>query len=128
VIVVDTSIVIDYARGKDAKLVALLPTLDPAICGIVRAELLCGARNAKHRSELATLLATFNQLPIPEMLWDVVGDTLAAMRVRGMTVPLADAAIATLALEHDCEVWSVDPHFKAMQKCIPRLKLYQPPP
>ena len=49
-ILVDTTIVIDYARAKDAKLVALVPTLPVAVCGVVRAELLCGARDAKHRA------------------------------------------------------------------------------
>ncbi len=29
-ILVDTSVVIDYARGKDPKLIALLPTLLPS--------------------------------------------------------------------------------------------------
>jgi hypothetical protein len=33
-ILIDTSVVIDYARGKDAKLVARLPTLPVVVCGI----------------------------------------------------------------------------------------------
>ena len=64
-ILVDTSVVIDFARGKDAKLVAHLPTLPVAVCGLVRAELLCGTRDPKHRADLLTLLATFNHLAIP---------------------------------------------------------------
>jgi predicted nucleic acid-binding protein len=63
-ILVDTSVAIDYARGKDAKLVALMHTLPVVVCGIVRAELLCGARDPKHRSDLLALLAAFNQLAI----------------------------------------------------------------
>jgi predicted nucleic acid-binding protein len=81
-ILVDTSVVIDFARGKDAKLIAHLPTLSVAICGIARAELLCGARDAKHRADLLTLLATFNRLAIPDSIWDMVGDNLAALRLR----------------------------------------------
>jgi predicted nucleic acid-binding protein len=79
VILIDTSVIIDYARGKDAKLAALLPTLSAAICGIVRAELLRGARDPAHRGALLTLLAAFPQVPIPEGLWDGVGDNLAAL-------------------------------------------------
>ena len=71
-----------YARGKDAEFSGLLPTLDVAICGIVRAELLCGARHAEHCSDLGTLLATFHHLPIPETLWDTVGDNLRRCGMR----------------------------------------------
>jgi predicted nucleic acid-binding protein len=44
-ILADTSVVIDYAKGRDAKLVALLSTLAAALCGVTRAEVLCGARD-----------------------------------------------------------------------------------
>jgi predicted nucleic acid-binding protein len=49
VILTDTSVVIDYARGKDAKLAALVPTLPVAVCGVVRAEVLAWARDPGHR-------------------------------------------------------------------------------
>lgn len=127
-IVLDSSVLIDYVRGKDAKLNALLPTVIGAVCEIVRAELLCGARSPNHRADLEALLTMFHQLPIPESLWDIVGDHLARFRVQGLTVPLSDVVIATLGIEHDLEVWSNDPHFAAMQKHLPRLKLYLPPP
>jgi len=127
-ILVDTSVVIDYARGKDAKLAAHLPTLSVAVCGITRAELLCGARDPKHRTDLLTLLSTFNQLAIPDSIWDTVGDNLASLRSKGITVPLPDAVIATMGIDNDLEVWSRDPHFTAMQKILPRLRLYQEPP
>ena len=73
------------------------------------------------------LSMSFHQLPIPETLWDVVGDNLATLRARGLTVPLADMVIAALAMENDLEAWSSDPHFTAIQRFLPKLKLYQPP-
>lgn len=127
-ILVDTTVVIDYARGHDANLVALLPKLAVAVCGVVRAELLCGARDAKHRTTLLTILATFQQMSIPESLWDTVGDNLALLRSNGITVPVPDALIATLAIEGDVEVWARDRHFVTMQKHLRRLKLFQEPP
>src|SRR5207302_425944 len=69
-ILVDTSVAIDYARGRDAKLSALLRSLPVAVCGVVRAELLCGARDSRHRSALVTLLSAFNQLAMPDATWD----------------------------------------------------------
>jgi predicted nucleic acid-binding protein len=61
-------------------------------------------------------------------LWDLVGDTLATLNARGLTVPFADAVVATLGIEHDIEVWARDAHFSAMQKILPQLKLFPEPP
>jgi predicted nucleic acid-binding protein len=98
-ILVDTSVVIDCARGKDSKLIALLPTLPVAVCGIVRTEVLCGARDAKHWADLLTVLGAFNQIATAGPIWDKAGDNLAALRAKGITVPLPDAVIATLGIE-----------------------------
>jgi predicted nucleic acid-binding protein len=128
VILLDTTVVIDYARGKDAKLAAYLSTVSAAVCGVVRSEFLCGARDAKHRGDLLTLLATFYQISTPEGLWDAVGDNLAVLRRSGVTVPFPDGVIATIGIENDLEVWARDPHFPIMQKHLPALKLFQEPP
>lgn len=65
-ILVDTSVIIDFARGRDARLMQLLPTVAPAVCGIVRAELLCGTRDARHGASLRALLSPFQVVPISE--------------------------------------------------------------
>jgi predicted nucleic acid-binding protein len=39
------------------------------------------------------------------------------------SVPLSDLAIAALALEYDCQVYALDPHFEQ----IPDLKLHTIP-
>jgi predicted nucleic acid-binding protein len=127
-ILVDTSVVIDLSKGKDAKLQILIPSLPVAVCGVTHAELLHGSRDAAHRQKLLADLAAFQYLPIPDALWITVGDSLAALRRKGITVPLADAVIATVRIENDIEVWSRDPHFPAMQTMLTRLKLYQEPP
>ncbi|MFL5241338.1 MAG: PIN domain-containing protein [Gemmataceae bacterium] len=127
-ILVDTSVIIDYVRGKDPKLAGLLPQVSGAVCGIVRAELLCGARDPSHRSNLLTLLSTFSQLPLLESLWDKVGDNLATLRLQGITVPFPDTVIVTLGIENDLEVWARDRQFPLMQKALQSLKLFQEPP
>jgi len=127
-ILVDTSVVIDYTRGRDPKLQALVQTKPVAICGVVRAEILCGARNAADRSKLLVELAPFQSVPIPESVWDVIGANLAELRRHGLTVPFADAVIPTLGIENDIEVWARDPHFPMMRNILPRLKLFQEPP
>jgi predicted nucleic acid-binding protein len=127
-IIVDASVVIDYIRGQDPKLQALLLAFPVAICGVTRAEVLCGSRDPAHRQKLIVTLAPFHFVSLPDSLWDTVGDNLAALRSKGITVPLADAVIATLGIENDVEVWARDPHFPLIQKVLPRLKLFQEPP
>lgn len=65
---------------------------------------------------------------MPESCWDLVGENLAALYARGITVPFPDVVIATLGIENDIEVWARDPHFPVMQMVLPRLKLFQEPP
>jgi len=128
-ILVDTSVVIDFTRGKDAKLQALLLALPVAVCGVVRAEVLHGSLSPGHRQKLLTELAAFQFLPTPDTVWDAVGDNLAALRSKGITAPFPDAVIATLGIENDIEVWARDPHhFPKMQQVLSRLKLFQEPP
>ncbi|HEV3144536.1 MAG TPA: PIN domain-containing protein [Gemmataceae bacterium] len=127
-ILVDTSVVIDWSRGKDAKLRLLLPSLPVGVCGVSQAEILHGSRDPAHRQRLLTDLGAFQFIPMPDALWINVGDNLAALRRKGVTVPLADAVVATLGIENDVEVWARDPHFPAMQKVLPILKLFPEPP
>jgi predicted nucleic acid-binding protein len=127
-ILVDTSVVIDYARGHDAKLRALLPTLPVAVCGITPAELLHGARDPAHRGALLTLLAAFAHLAIPDSLWDTVGDQLAALRAGGVTVPFQDVVLATVAITHGTELWTRDVQFSHISRVLPSLKLFKEPP
>jgi len=127
-ILVDTSVAIDYTRGRDHKLQALLLALPVAVCGVTHAEVLCGARDSAHRQKLLTALAAFQFLPIADSLWNIIGDNMAALRRKGITVPFPDAVIATLGIENDIEVWARDPHFPTIQQHLPRLKLFQEPP
>jgi len=128
VILMDTSVLIDDMRGKDVKLQGLVQRLPVAICGFVRVEVLCGARGVAHRSKLLASLAGYQQMAFPEPLFDIVGDTLAELRKIGLTIPLSDVAIATLAIHEGIEVWSRDRHFADIQKILPSLKLFQEPP
>src|SRR5438876_6361203 len=89
-ILVDTSVVIDWSPGKDAKLRLLIPSLPVAVCGVTQAELLHGSRDPAHRQKLLADLGTFQFVPTPDASWITVGDNLAALRSRGVAVPLAD--------------------------------------
>lgn len=126
-ILIDSTVLVDYLRKKDKKLLGLMKAHDGAICGIVRAEILHGAHDIKHRRRLLAALNTLTQVTIPDSMWDFVGDNLATLRSQGVTVPFNDAALATLALSLEIELWARDKHFPDIQKVLPKLKLFQEP-
>ncbi len=127
-ILADTSVVIDFLRTGDATMRQIIVNQIAAVCGITRAEVLHGARDAKHRARLLQGLSLFQRLPIPDALWDEAGDNLAALRGAGVTVPFADGVIATVAIENDLELWTRDARFALMQPVLPRLRLFQETP
>ncbi len=127
-ILVDTGVLIDVIRTGDPKLIGLLQNHAGAVCGVVRAELLHGVRSPADRQQTLILLATLGSLPTPEPVWDHVGDNLQTLRSHGVTLPFADAILATVAIVHNLELWTRDAHFTLIQKHLPALKLFQEPP
>lgn len=127
-ILVDASVLIDFLQAKDPKLKRLFRKHTIGVCGVTRSEILAGARSTRDRQRLLRFLSPFQPVLIPEPLWDLVGDTLAALNARGISVPFPDAVIATVGIENDIEVWARDAHFPRMQQILPRLKLFQEPP
>jgi predicted nucleic acid-binding protein len=95
---------------------------------VTRAEILHGARDPAHRQRLLAALSLFHQLPLPDSLWDEVGDHLATLGAAGVTVPLADVIIATIAIANDIELWTRDQQFTLIQAVLPQLRLFQEPP
>lgn len=127
-ILTDTSVVVALLRTKDPKLRQLIVAHDGAICGVTRAEILHGARDLQHRQQLLSVLNLFQHVPIPDSLWDDLGDHLAALRSAGVTVPFADAILTTVAITNSIEFWTHDAHFALIQRVLPQLKLFVEPP
>lgn len=127
-ILVDASVVIAYLRSGDPRLLHLFQTHSAAICGATRAEILFGARTPTERARLVGAMSVFNYVPFAEYLWDEVGDNLSALRGRGLTLPLVDVLVATLAVHANLEVWARDQHFRQLQQVLPALRLFQEPP
>lgn len=105
-ILVDTGVLIDFLRTRDAKLATLFQSLPVATCGVIRAEILAGARTAADRQRLVTFMAPFQLVATPESIWDTLGDHLATLGAHGLPLPLSDVLIATLAIDNDIEVWA----------------------
>jgi len=118
-VIIDTSAWIQFFRyGSDevSQLVAELVEKNQAVVtGVVLAELLQGIKTDKERRHLTTL---FSSLPFIETVredWQNAGEDLQALRRRGITVPLTDAVIATVAHRRGLSVLTTDPHFKSFK-------------
>ena len=84
-----------------------------------------GARDASHRQSLIAALDLFQSVPLPEAIWDVVGQNLASLRASSVTVPFTDAVIATVAASNGIALWTRDKHFKRIQQVLPVLAPFE---
>ena len=79
--------------------------------GIIQAELLRGAKNAKEVQSLHSLLTSQKYLCVEESFWQRLGYFANQLFLQGINVPLPDAYIALLAMENDVELLHYDRHF-----------------
>ncbi len=116
---IDTSAWIDFFRsvtGIVGGIVAELVQFDKAwITGPVQAELLHGVRGKREIAQLNFLFSTIPCLEVSADDWRTTGDTLQKLREKGLSVPLTDVLIATVAKRNNMPVLTLDKHFK----CLP---------
>lgn len=119
----DTCAWIDFFKTHPTPLVEYLKNAltDGAIvsCGVVMYELLQGIRSQKEEGLVISAFQALPQLEMTAASWIQAGRLSADLRTKGHTIPLSDIIIATLALENDCDVLTVDRHFDL----IPNLKI-----
>lgn len=126
-ILLNTTVLVQYLRTASEAIKAVLGAESAAICGITRAEILHGAKSNQDESDLTLALNCFVQIPIKEDTWNTLGGILRSLRSRGVAVPFPDALIATVAIREDLELWTYDAHFQAIRTALPTLKLFDGP-
>ena len=123
-VIADTSVWISFFnRPKSAEKKALDKLIDAdevALVGLVLAELLQGCRAAKEREAIKEAMLALPYFELTRSTWVKAGETSASLLGRGITLPMSDLIIAATALEHQCQVYSLDSDFKK----IPNLSLY----
>lgn len=128
-ILVDTSVWIDWLRGGKGEKAALLDRLldeeDVALAPVVLQELLQGARGA---TELAELRASFDGLAVllPTVkTYADAGSLYARCRWAGITPRSPhDCLIAQLAVEHGVPLLQDDKDFGLLAQVEPKLVLW----
>lgn len=115
-ILIDTCAWVAFLRsgqGVLASKVAQALNDDTAmLCGVTITELLQGAKGTKEKQQLDFLFANVPCVPIEPADWVAAGHTLQALRTQGITLPLTDALIATVAKRKVLPVLTVDAHFQ----------------
>jgi hypothetical protein len=126
-ILLDTSVIIDYWRKQKPEVALILDGPDVRVCGIVLAELLHGARTPAEIVATEEAVGDFDDIGIPETVWPAVGRNLCALRRAGLSLPFQDVVLATLAILNGMELWSSDGHYLEIQKVLPALRLFVGP-
>ncbi|SPD73288.1 putative Ribonuclease VapC19 [uncultured Desulfobacterium sp.] len=122
-VLLDTSVWVDALRGKTPQVVSLTKNLldeDRALtCWPVIYEIKRGLRSSE-RDKILPLFDALIRLPVGENIWDLAGDLDASLRNKGVTVPPMDILIAEICIYHDVHLFTLDEHFKSINK----LKLF----
>ena len=125
----DTSVWVDYLRhaqhGSAWPLDILLASGAVVVCGPVMAEILAGARQPT-RAHVWSLFQALPWTPLGRNEWYRIGEVAAALRERGMTVPLTDVEIAVSAVAAPAALWSGDTDFERVAQVLPELQRYRP--
>jgi len=114
-VLIDTSAWVHFFRSGEGlvsdEVARLVGSGNAWIAGPVVAELLHGTRSPRERRELAVLLGTLPYADVERGDWETAGDTLRGLREKGLTVPLSDVVIATVAKRLNLAILAVDWHY-----------------
>ena len=113
-ILVDTGAWVDFLGSPDGELgskVALAIEYEQAaICGVIITELLQGSGHDQ-QDKLNFLFSQIKSLPLSESAMTHAGQMLQQQRKLGRILPLTDAVIAAVAIEHDAALLTADANF-----------------
>lgn len=122
-VLVDTTIWISFFREKTKSgdpLEILLMGNAVWTCGIVIFEVLQGIKSEGEKARVLSLLTDLPYIEMTKSLWQRASEFSWSLKKKGLNLPLSDILIATIAIENDMSVYTLDNHFAQ----IPNLKLH----
>ncbi|HEX8373057.1 MAG TPA: PIN domain-containing protein [Chthoniobacterales bacterium] len=127
-VIVDSSVWIEASRPKGdlhvkVALESLLEEYEAAFCGPVKLEVL-GAARQEMRKPLSFFFDIIPYVPMKDSVWESAKKMSWKLRDSGVTVPWNDVVIATIAIENNCRVYSLDKHFQEISR-LTGLALYK---
>ena len=124
-ILVDTNIFIDFWRNPKDEIKNILENENIYVCGVVKAELLLGAKDIHSYKKISAALNCFPEVLTNVGFWDDLSTYLFNMKIKGVTVPFQDAMIATIAISNNLKLWTRDKHFYKMKEILTNLELFE---
>ena len=124
-ILVDTSVWIDFLAGRDLLHVAtleqfILDSEDLALCGIILTEILQGISDDSVYHRVRRDLSPLIMLPMTEAVFVSAANIYRNLRKQGITVRKTDDyIIAATALEHQCGLLHSDKDFLPIARHFP---------
>ena len=121
-ILVDTSVWIDFFAGRDLPNVAkleqfVLDNEDLALSGIILTEILQGIPDDTTYRRVRRYLSALIMLPMPESVFVRAADIYRKLLKQGITIRKTDdCIIAATALEHHCQLLHNDKDFRPIAK------------
>jgi predicted nucleic acid-binding protein len=116
-ILVDTTVWIDFFRGKNTAQVnffesSLLNQQEIFICGIILTELLQGISNNKEHTLVSSSLESFTYLNMNRETYLLAADIYRQLRAKGITIrKTVDCIIAAAAIENNLLLLHKDKDF-----------------
>ncbi len=124
---IDTSAWIEYLRGTGSRTnleVRELIGYDAQICDPVRMELLAGARDGKHVTQLEKLLARATVIKTESVDYDNAAAIYRACRKLGITIRAqVDCLIAAIVIRTDTSLLHNDSEFDAIAQ-VTKIKIH----
>lgn len=121
-ILIDTSVWIEYFRNRSSnisnKVDEALSEKEVYVPKIIIAELIQGAKSEREVSIIRDFLEAFNIIDQKEDTWLKAGELSFSLKKKGKIVNLTDCYIAVIAQENSCQIFTLDEHFKEIQKSL----------
>jgi predicted nucleic acid-binding protein len=124
---IDTSAWIEYLRDTNSSTcneVDRLLKLEPKICDVIRMEILAGARDQQHVTQLEKLLARATTIKTEPVDYDNAAAIYRACRKLGVTIKTQiDCLIAAIAIRTNTKIIHHDSDFDAIAQ-VTKLKIH----
>lgn len=114
-ILADTSVWIEFFKSKSEtgdKLEAFIIENSVFVCGVVMFELLQGVRSEKEKNKIIHVFSALEFIEMSKNLWQKASELSAILRQNGKHLPLSDILIASIAIQYNLKILSLDKHFK----------------
>lgn len=123
-ILADTSVWIEFFKARSVTgnaLEKLIKEHRVWTCGIVLFELIKGVKSEAEKTSILETLLSLEYIEMSPLLWKNAGEVAASLKKEGKNLPMSDIFIASLAIKHNLQIFTLDKHFAQ----IPGVKVYR---